>query len=125
MSYRNPAAAYQNTKIKTASPAELTLMLYDGAVKFTHMAIMALDKNDYEQCHNNVQKAKSIIVEFRATLDFNYEVAKDFDRMYDYIYWTLVQGNVKKDKVMLEESLKRIKEMRDTWKEVMNQNKPS
>ena len=125
MAYRNPPAMYQNTKVNTASPAELTLMLYDGAVKFTHMAIMALEKGDLEQCHNNVQKAKKIIVEFRSTLNFDYEVAKDFDRVYDYIYWTLVQGNMKKDKDMLEEALKRIKEMRDTRKEVMEKNKAS
>lgn len=123
MACKNPAAAYQNTKINTASPAELTLMLYDGAVKFTHMAIMALEKGDYEQCHNNVQKAKNIIVEFRSTLNFDYEVANDFDRVYDYINWALVQGNIKKDKGMLEEALKRIKEMRDTWKEVMEKQK--
>lgn len=119
----NPASAYQKTNIKTASPADLTLMLYDGAIKFCNIAIMALEKKDYEKCNLNIQKAKKIIIEFRSTLNFDYEVANDFDRVYDYIYWTLTQANIKKDKEMLEEALKRIREMRDTWKEVMKLNK--
>lgn len=119
----NAATAYQGVKIKTASKAELTMMLYDGVVKFCNMAIGALEKEDYEKCNLYVQKAKKIIVEFRSTLDFNYEVAKDFDRVYEYIYWTLIDGNVKKDKALIEEALKRSKEMRDTWREVMKLNR--
>jgi len=121
--YKNAAAAYKNTNINTASPAELTLMLYDGAVKFCNMAIMALDKNDLEGCNRNIAKTKRIIVEFRSTLNFDYEVANDFDRVYDYIHWVLTQANIKKDKALLEEALKRIREMRDTWRELMKANK--
>lgn len=117
--YRNAAAAYKRTNINTASPAELTMMLYDGAVKFCNMAIIALEKGDLEKCNFNIAKTKKIIVEFRTTLNFDYEVSKDFDRIYDYIYWVLTQANVKKDKELLEEALKRIREMRDTWRELM------
>ncbi|MEG2440411.1 MAG: flagellar export chaperone FliS [Acetivibrio sp.] len=119
----NAAMAYKNTNINTASPAELTLMLYDGAIKFCNIAAMALEKKDYEKCNYNIQKAKKIIVEFRSTLDFKYEVAKDFDRVYDYIYWILTQANIKKDPELLEEGLKRIREMRDTWKQIMKTSK--
>lgn len=119
----NAANAYKKTNIATASPAELTLMLYDGAIKFCNMASMALEKKDYEKTNYNIQKAKKIIVEFRSTLDFKYEVAKDFDRVYDYIYWSLTEANVKKDPEMLKEALKRIREMRETWREVMKQSK--
>lgn len=121
--YKNAAAAYKQTNINTASPTELTMMLYDGAVKFCNMAMMALDKGDLENCSRNIIKAKKIIVEFRSTLDFQYEVSKDFDRMYDYIYWVLTQANVKKDKTLLEEALKRIREMRDIWRELMKNAK--
>ena len=119
----NAANAYKNNKIMTASPAELTLMLYDGAVKFCNMALMALEKNDYEKVSTNLIKAQKIIMEFRATLDFKYPVAKDFDLVYDYIYRTLVDANLKKEPEIIEEALGRIKEMRDTWKEVMRLNK--
>lgn len=117
------AEQYANNKVLTASPAELTLMLYDGAVKFCNIALMGLEKNDYEKVSTNLIKAQNIITEFRATLDFKYPVAKDFDVVYEYIHRTLVDANLKKDKELVEEALGRIKEMRDTWKEVMRLNK--
>lgn len=117
------ASAYQGTKIKTSSPAELTMMLYDGSIKFCHMARKALEKNDYENANKFIQRARKIIVEFRNNLDFNYPVAQDFDRVYEYIYYTLVDANVKKDIDLLDEATGRIKEMRDTWKEVMDKAK--
>lgn len=117
------AEQYANNKVLTASPAELTLMLYDGAVKFCNIALMGLEKNDYEKVSTNLIKAQNIITEFRATLDFKYPVAKDFDVVYEYIHRTLVNANLKKDKELVEEALGRIKEMRDTWKEVMRLNK--
>lgn len=115
----NAAALYKQNNINTASPAELTMMLYDGAVKFCSMAIAALDKGNLEECNKNITKTKKIIVEFRMTLDFSYEVSNDFDRVYDYIHWVLTQANVKKDRNLLEEALKQIRGMRDTWREVM------
>lgn len=114
------AAAYQNNSVTTASPADLTLMLYEGAIKFCNMALDGLRTNDREKANNNIIKAEKIIVEFRATLDFKYPVAKDFDVVYDYIYRRLVEANIKKDEKILSEALRYIREMRDTWKEVMN-----
>lgn len=121
----NAANAYKNSKILTASPAELTLMLYDGAVKFCNIALISLEKNDYEKVSENLIKAQKIIMEFRATLDFKYPVAKDFDVVYEYIYRRLIDANMKKDAEIIEEALKHIKEMRETWKEVMRLNKVS
>lgn len=115
----NPYAAYQNSKIQTASPAELTLMLYEGAIKFCNIALMGLEEGDLEKVHHNIVKAENIIVEFLDTLNYKYEVAKDFERVYNYIYELLVEANIKKDKELLEEALKHLRGMRDTWKEVM------
>lgn len=111
--------AYQNNKVLTASPAELTLMLYDGAIKFANIALIALEEGDIEKASNNIIKVENIILEFRATLDPKYPVSVDFDRVYDYIYRNLVEANIKKSKEPLEEALTYIREMRDTWKEVM------
>ena len=119
----NAANAYQNSAIKTASPAELTLMLYEGAIKFCNIALIALEKKDYDKVNENLKKAQRIITEFRATLDHKYPVWEDFDRVYDYIYRRLVEGNISKDKEVIEDALKYIREMRDTWKEVMKLNK--
>lgn len=49
MIQKNPYAAYNNSKIQTATPAELTLLLYEGAIKFTNIAIVAIEKGDIER----------------------------------------------------------------------------
>lgn len=114
-------AAYANNKIMTASPAELTLMLYDGAIKFCNIAILAVEKNDIEQAHINIRKVERIIEEFQSTLNDKYPVAKDFNNVYVYLRQRLVQANIKKDKEILEEVLGHLRTMRDTWKEVMQE----
>ena len=123
--FNRAAQMYQKNAVQTASPAKLTLMLYDGAVKFTNIAIEAIEAGDIEKAHNNIVKAQNIIGEFRSTLDMKYPVAKDFDVVYDYIYRRLVEANMKKDKDILVEALKHIKTMRDTWREVMKLNNVS
>lgn len=117
------AEQYNRNKIMTASPAELTLLLYEGAIKFCNIAIMGLEQNDIQKVHTNIKKTEDIIVEFRSTLNFKYPVAKDFDNVYEYIYGLLVEANIKKDKEVLERALNEIRGMRDTWKEVMARTK--
>lgn len=121
----NAANFYKKNAVETASPAKLTLMLYDGAVKFCNIALESIDENDISKANTNIIKAEKIIVELRSTLDMKYPVAKDFDRVYDYIYRRLVEANVKKDKEVLQEALRHIKTMRETWKEVMRINNVS
>ena len=122
MNPNNGYAAYQNSKIMTASPAELTLMLYDGAIKVCNIAIVGIEKNDIEKAHNNIIKVERIIKEFQATLDHKYPVSKDFDQVYTYLIRRLHEANMKKDAEILEEVLKHLRTMRDTWKEVMSLN---
>ena len=114
-------AAYANNKVMTASPAELTLMLYDGAIKFCNIAIRAIEEGDVEKAHNNIVKVENIIDEFRATLNHKYVVAEDFENVYFYLRELLSLANMKKDKEILEEVLKHLRTMRDTWKEVMKE----
>ena len=120
---QNPYAQYNNSKILTASPAELTLMLYDGAIKFCNIAVMGIEQKDYEKAHKNILKVQRIIDEFRSTLDRKYPVAEDFDRVYVYILRRLFEANVGKDTEILEEVLTHLRSMRDTWKEVMRINR--
>lgn len=122
MAIKNPYAAYANSKIMTASPAELTLMLYDGAIKFCNIAIMGIEEKNIEKAHNNIIKVERIINEFRDTLDRKYPVAEDFDRVYVYILRRLHEANMKKDAEILEEVLTHLRTMRETWKEVMRLN---
>ncbi|NLK74467.1 MAG: flagellar export chaperone FliS [Clostridiales bacterium] len=117
----NAAAAYQGNKVMTASPAELTLMLYDGAIKFCNIAIMAIEKDDKEKANLNIIKAENIIMEFRNTLDMSQPISKELDLLYDYIYRRLIDANIKKDKEIIEEVLGYLRELRDTWKEAMKE----
>lgn len=117
--------AYLRSKVMTATPAELTLMLYEGAIKFVNKAIMSIEKDDVMGAHNNLMKTQRIIEELRASLDHKYPVANEFDTVYEYILRRLVEANIKKDKDILEEVLEHLRTMRDTWKEVMkNANAP-
>lgn len=117
------SAVYNRNQILTASPAELNMMLYNGAIKFCNLSKKCIEEQDMEGANNYIQKARKIIVEFRNNLDFTYEVAKDFDRVYEYIYYALVEANVKKDPEMIDIALHHIKEMKDAWRQVMEANK--
>ena len=123
MALPNAYARYNNSKVLTASPAELTLMLYEGAIKFCNIAILGIEQNDIQKAHTNIRKVEKIISEFRSTLDRKYAVAEDFDRVYVYLLQRLLEANVKKDKAILEEVNMHLRSMRDNWKEVMRLNK--
>ncbi len=119
----NAAKAYGSNKVNTASPAELTLMLYEGAVKFCNIAVAALEKADYETTNTNIQKCRNIIVELTSTLNHKYSVAEDFKRLYDYIFALLLEGNMKKDMELLQRALDELRSLRDIWKEIMRKTK--
>lgn len=114
----NAASAYQNNKINTASPEDLTLMLYEGAIKFCNIALIGIEENDINKTHNNLVKAEKIIGYLQSTLDFKYQVSKDFNNIYTYVYDRLIQANLNKDKDIIEEVLVHLRGLRDTWKEV-------
>jgi flagellar protein FliS len=123
MPVRNGYAAYQNNKVMTASPGELTLMLYEGMIKFTNIAIIGVEEHDIQKAHNNIVKTENIISELQSTLNYKYPVANDFNNIYVYLKERLVQANFKKDKAILEECLEHERTLRDTWKEVMRLSK--
>jgi flagellar protein FliS len=112
-------AAYANNRIMTASPAELTLMLYDGAIKFCNIAVVAIEKQDVEKAHTYIMKTELIIEEFQASLNHKYPIAKEFDNVYTYLMERLREANLTKDSAILEEILTHLRTMRDAWKEVM------
>lgn len=123
MAFNNPYEQYNNSKILTASPGELTLMLYEGAIKFGNIAITAIEQNDVEKAHKNIIRVQKIIDEFRATLNFKYPVAEHFENVYRYLSRRLVEANITKDKEIMEEVVTHLRSMRDNWKEVMKRAK--
>lgn len=116
-------AAYANNRVLTATPGELTLMLYDGAIKFGNIAKLAIENHEIEKAHVNIMKVRNIITEFQATLNHSYPVAKDFNKVYEYIKFCLTEANVKKDAEMMERALDTLRVMRETWKQVMELNR--
>lgn len=103
----------------TASPEELTLMLYNGAIRFLNESIKALEQGDKAKSHSANLRAQDIVREFMNTLDMELEISKTWMELYDYIEYCLIQGNVKKEKQLLEEAKGLLSEMRDTWAEAM------
>jgi len=123
MALPNAYAQYNNNKVLTASPAELTLMLYDGMIKFCNIAESAIEQKDVQKAHTNIIKVQHIIDYLRQTLDMKYPVAQDFERIYEYLSRRLVEANMKKDLKILKEVNEHIHSVRDTWKEVMQINR--
>lgn len=119
MALPNAYAQYNNNKVMTASPGELTLMLYEGAIKFCNLAEMAVENKDVPKAHENIVKIQRIIDYLRQTLDMKYPVAQDFERIYVYLSQRLVEANMTKDIEILKEINQHLHSIRDNWKEVM------
>ncbi|WML54739.1 flagellar export chaperone FliS [Neobacillus sp. PS3-12] len=123
MSVRNPYQSYQQNAINTASPGELTLMLYNGCLKFIHVAKTAIAEKNIEMKNTNIQKAQKIIQELMVTLNPELEVSKSMMPLYDYVYRRLVEANIKSDVAILEEVEEFVTDFRDTWKQVIQINR--
>ncbi|MGI1822059.1 flagellar export chaperone FliS [Exiguobacterium sp. TRN 1102] len=121
----NPYAAYQNNAVTTANPQELTLMLYDGALKFMRLANLAIDQGNPDLKNINIQKTQAIFQELRLTLNKDIAISANLDSLYDYMWRRLVDANVKNDTTILDEVLDFTTELRDTWKEAMKLAKQS
>ncbi len=119
---QNAYAQYKNNKVMAASGPELTLMLYDGAIKFLNIADFAIEKKDIQKAHDNIMKTEKIIEYLRNTLDMKYPVAQDFENMYSYIARRLVEANLTKDREIVGEINGHMHAIRDNWIEVMKAN---
>ncbi len=118
MAIRNPYDKYNNT-VFSAPQEELTLMLYNGALKFCNQSIIALENNDLEKAGNMLLKTQRIIRELQITLNYKYEISNQLGAMYEYIHTKLVDSNIKKDMNTLLEVRDLIRNLRDTWKEAI------
>ena len=114
---------YLKTKVLTASPQELRLMLYEGAIKFCHQAKAARDANDHESAFNGLMKAQKIILELSTSL--NHEISPDLcsklSALYTYIYRRLVDATVNKDETAIDEAIQLLEYERETWHMLMEQ----
>ena len=114
---------YKQNTVTTATPEELTLMLYDGAIKFMNIGKYSIENKDIERTHTSLMRAQDIINELKYSLNMDYEISEEIGRLYDFILSKLVDANIGKDITAIDEALEITYEMRDTWKEVMQQVK--
>ena len=115
----NPYQRYQQNAIKSASRGELTLMLYNGAIKFIRQGMKLAEEKQIQGAHNAIMRAQAIITHLSETLNMDCELSVNLASLYDYINRRLVAGNMKKDQELLEEALGLVEELRDTWVEAL------
>lgn len=123
MAVNNPYQAYQSNSVSTASPGELTLMLYNGCLKFTNLAKKAIQQKNIEEKNKNIQKSQNIIQELMVTLNMDLAVSRNMMTLYDFIHNRLVEANIKNDIAAIEEVEELVSEFRDTWKQVIQLNR--
>lgn len=115
----NPYSKVKENAIFTATPEELTLMLYEGALKFANQAVIFIEKKDFYNANLKIQKVKDILRELKFTLDMKYEISSQLEQIYDYLLRRITQANIKKDVDIMEEVIKFLRQLRDTWKEAI------
>lgn len=115
----NPYQKYQQSSVQTASPEQLILMLYDGAIRFTRSSIEAIEQKDYNRSNQNLQKAQRIINELIASLDFQFEISNQLMSIYEYMLHQLIQANIKKQKAPVSEVLAHLIDLKETWSRAM------
>lgn len=123
MAINNPYATYQNNSVNTSTPGELTLMLYNGCLKFIQQAKRALEQGNIEEKNTYTQKAQAIVTELMVTLDQSQAVSKEMMILYEFVNNRLLDGNIKGDAGLYDEASEIITEFRDTWKQVIQINR--
>lgn len=115
----NAFNAYKQNSVTTASPGELTLMLYNGCLKFLNRAKIAMGEKNIEERNNNIQRSQAIIAELMSTLNMDIQVSKQMLPLYEYMIRRLTDANIKSEPAIIEEVEGLVTEFRDTWKEVI------
>jgi flagellar secretion chaperone FliS len=123
MTLNNPYQTYQRQAVTTSKPEDLTLMLYQGLVKFIRLSKLAVQNNNFEESHKNNVRAQDILTELMVTLKTGYAISDQLQTMYDYMKTRLVEANISKNIEVLEEVEGFALELTDTWSNAIKQMK--
>lgn len=123
MALSNPYQSYQQNSVNTASPGDLTLMLYNGCLKFITLGKRAMEAGDIQEKNNNLLKAQNIIHELMVTLNMDVAISKDLLSLYDYLNRQLIEANLKNNPAILDEVTEFVTDFRNTWKEAIQLNR--
>ncbi len=115
---------YLRTKILTASPEELRLMLYDGALKFSRVARTAMENKQVEDAYNALMRAQKIVLELSSSLNHSIDpkLCEKLASLYTYIYRLLVDANMERSPAKVDEAVKLLEYERETWAMLMKKN---
>ncbi|MGI5891307.1 MAG: flagellar export chaperone FliS [Bacillota bacterium] len=117
MSYANAYAKYKDLSVKTLTPGELIVLLYDEMALQINRAILNIKKNKLEDVHHNLIKAQNIVLYLVDILDINYPISDNLLRLYEFIYFQMVKANGEKNVVFLEDVLHITNQLKDTWRQ--------
>lgn len=117
----NPYQKYQESSVQTATPIQLIVMLYDGALRFTRQANDDVDRRNYESANRNYCKAQAIVHELIASLNQDVEISGQLLRIYDYVLHLLIQANMRKDQKPALEAMEHLQQLRESWRQLAKQ----
>lgn len=123
MAMANGYQQYKQNSVLTASPEELTLMLYDGCLKFMRQAKVFIEEKNIEGAHVSITKAQAIIEELDVTLNMDIPISESLRPLYQFMTEQLIEANIKKDAQYIDTIYPMVEELRDTWKEAMRRAK--
>ncbi|MBI3098322.1 MAG: flagellar export chaperone FliS [Planctomycetes bacterium] len=117
----NLAKNYFETQVRTASKEQLLLMLFDGAIRFAEQGKERMLARDTEGQHKGLVRAQRIMMELLSALDpsIGEELHGNLAGLYNFVYFRLVQANLKRDPVLIDEALKILANLRETWGEAV------
>ncbi len=123
MALTNPYEQYKTTQISTATPGQLVVMLYEGAIKFCKLAKMGIEQKNVQTANNNLIKVQNIVQELKLGLDMKAggEIAKTLDSLYEYMLRRLIEANIKKDAIIISEVQSSLEELKEAWVEAVRQ----
>jgi flagellar protein FliS len=113
------ADAYRNNAVLTATSEELTLMLYDGALRFMNQAIVHMVGKRVEPTHAALIRVQEIFAELRDTLNLDYEISQNLYNLYEYMISQLIRANVEKNPEHVRQVIGLTRELRETWAQAM------
>jgi flagellar secretion chaperone FliS len=128
MQRNNPWQSYRKVATQTASPGQLVLMLYEGAIRFCEQALAGFEHRKdplafNQTINNNIHRAQAIVTELTAVLNLRKggEVAQNFRRLYTYLNRRLSEANIRKDREPIEEVISRLRVLRDSWAQMLQE----
>lgn len=110
-------------QVQTASPGELTLMLYNGCIRALKQALAGIEAKDVASKHQHIIKAQNILEELQSTLNMDYEISSNLYSLYDFMQNQLIQANLHMDVEAVRTCIGLMNELRDAWAEAVKQVK--